>query len=60
VELLSRALRDNGSPYADVVDAAGAARPALRRSDLTVAARAVRDGPAQVNSAVLLTVVKRA
>jgi nitrate reductase molybdenum cofactor assembly chaperone NarJ/NarW len=45
VELLLRALRAAGTPYADVVDAVGAALPALRRSDLAVVARAWRDGP---------------
>ena len=45
LELLLRALRAAGSPYADVIGGVCAALPALRRSELAVVARAWRDGP---------------
>jgi nitrate reductase delta subunit len=45
LELLLRALRDAGSPYADVVCAVCAVLPGLRRPELAVVTRAWRDGP---------------
>jgi nitrate reductase delta subunit len=45
LELLLRALRDAGSPYADAVGAVCAVLPALRRPEINVVARAWRDGP---------------
>jgi nitrate reductase molybdenum cofactor assembly chaperone NarJ/NarW len=45
LELLLRALRDAGSPYADAVEAVCAMLPALRRPELAVVARAWQSGP---------------
>jgi len=45
LELLLRALRNAGSPYADAVEAVCAMLPALRRPELAVVARAWQDGP---------------
>jgi nitrate reductase delta subunit len=45
LELLLRALRAAGSPYADVIDGVCATLPALRRPQLAQVARAWKDGP---------------
>ena len=45
LELLLRALREAGSPYAAVVEAVCAQLPALRRPDLARVARAWEQGP---------------
>jgi nitrate reductase delta subunit len=45
LELLLRALREAGSPYAAVVEAVCAQLPALRRPDLALVSRAWQDGP---------------
>jgi nitrate reductase delta subunit len=45
LELLLRALRAAGSPYAAVIDAVCAMLPPLRRPQLAQVARAWRDGP---------------
>jgi len=45
LELLLRALRQAGSPYADVIEAVCAQLPGLRRPDLARVSRAWRDGP---------------
>jgi nitrate reductase delta subunit len=45
LELLLRALRQAGSPYAAVIDAVCAQLPALRRPDLARVRRAWEDGP---------------
>jgi nitrate reductase delta subunit len=45
LELLLRALRDAGSPYADAVAGVCAALPALRRPDLAVVRRLTETGP---------------
>jgi nitrate reductase molybdenum cofactor assembly chaperone NarJ/NarW len=45
LELLLRALRQAGSPYASVVEAVCAPLPGLRRPDLALVSRAWRDGP---------------
>jgi nitrate reductase molybdenum cofactor assembly chaperone NarJ/NarW len=45
LELLLRALRQAGSPYASVVEAVSALLPALRRADLALVIRAWQDGP---------------
>jgi nitrate reductase delta subunit len=45
LELLLRALRDAGSPYADVVAGVCAVLPALRRPDLALVRRLTEQGP---------------
>jgi nitrate reductase delta subunit len=45
LELLLRALRQAGSPYADVVEAVCAQLPALRGTDVARVRRAWQDGP---------------
>jgi nitrate reductase delta subunit len=45
LELLLRALRQAGSPYASVVEAVCTQLPALRRPDLALVRRAWADGP---------------
>jgi nitrate reductase delta subunit len=45
LELLLRALRQAGTPYADVVEAVCAQLPALRRPDLALVRRAWEAGP---------------
>jgi nitrate reductase delta subunit len=45
LELLLRALREAGTPYAWAVEGICAALPALRRPELAVVTRAWRDGP---------------
>ena len=45
LELLLRALRQAGSPYADVVAAVCTQLPALRRPDLALVRRAWEEGP---------------
>ena len=45
LELLLRALRDAGSPYADVVAGVCALLPALRRPDLALVRRLAEQGP---------------
>jgi nitrate reductase molybdenum cofactor assembly chaperone NarJ/NarW len=45
LELLLRALRQAGSPYAGVIEAVCALLPALRKRDLTIVANAWADGP---------------
>ena len=45
LELLLRALRDAGSPYADVVAGVCAMLPALRRPDLALVRRLAEQGP---------------
>jgi nitrate reductase molybdenum cofactor assembly chaperone NarJ/NarW len=45
LELLLRALRDAGSPYADVVGGVCAVLPALRRPDLALVRRLAEQGP---------------
>jgi len=45
LELLLRALRDAGSPYADVVAGVCAVLPALRRPDLALVRRLAEQGP---------------
>jgi nitrate reductase molybdenum cofactor assembly chaperone NarJ/NarW len=45
VELLLRALRQTGSPYADVIEAICTQLPALRKPDLAMVRRAWQDGP---------------
>jgi nitrate reductase delta subunit len=45
LELLRRALREAGSPYADVIEAICAQLPGLHRRDLERVSRAWQDGP---------------
>jgi nitrate reductase delta subunit len=45
LELLLRALRQAGSPYASVVEAVCAVLPAMRKPDLAVVMKAWADGP---------------
>jgi nitrate reductase molybdenum cofactor assembly chaperone NarJ/NarW len=45
LELLHRALRQAGSPYADVIEAVSAQLPGLGRRDLARVAQAWQDGP---------------
>src|SRR5215472_17999649 len=45
LELLLRALREAGTPYADAVEGVCAVLPALRRPELAMVTRAWRDGP---------------
>jgi nitrate reductase delta subunit len=45
LELLLRALRDAGSPYASVVEAVCACLPRMRRGDLAVVSRLRESGP---------------
>ncbi len=45
LELLRRALRQRGTPYADVLDAVCAQLPRLARRDVSVVERAWTDGP---------------
>jgi len=45
LELLLRALRQVGSPYADVIEAVCAQLPGLRKPDLARISRAWQEGP---------------